>query len=414
MTTNMTRRDFETFDKNDPLAHWRGEFSLPKDTIYLDGNSLGVLPRATLARMQDVITREWGQDLIRSWNSADWFNAPVRIGDKIARLVGAEAGEVVAADSTSVNLFKLAASAVRMRPQRFKIITEPGNFPTDLYILQGLVDYLGPDYVLVPTEREKIADAIDQETAVVILTHVHYKTGEMFDMASLTRRAHQQGALILWDLSHSAGALAVDLNGCDADFAIGCGYKYLNGGPGAPAFLFVAERHQMDVHPPLSGWMGHAAPFAFVDEYTPDPGIRRNLCGTPSILGLAALEVSLDLWTAVDMKEVRQKSRKMGDLFIRLTEEKCGGHGFGLASPKDSAIRGSQVSLTHKHGYAIMQALIAHKVIGDFRAPDILRFGFTPLYLRYTDIWDAVETLQKIMKSDAWTAAEFSKLTAVT
>lgn len=412
--TDLSRRDFEALDATDTLAPWRAAFSLPPDTIYLDGNSLGVLPKATLARLQDVITREWGRDLIKSWNTADWINAPLRVGDKIAKLVGAQPGEVVAADSTSVNLFKLAAAAVRLRPGRHKIISEPGNFPTDLYVLQGLVEYLGADYSLETVERSRIADAIDSDTAVVVLTHVHYKTGLMFDMAAMTRRAQEAGALILWDLSHSAGALPVDLNGCNADLAIGCGYKYLNGGPGAPGFLYVAERHQEAIRPPLSGWMGHAAPFAFSDEYTPAPGIRRNLCGTPAILGLAALECGLDIMTQVDLGAVRQKSQKMGDMFIRLVRETCGPHGFGLASPEDSEIRGSQVSLTHNDGYAIMQALIARNVIGDFRAPDILRFGFTPLYLRYTDIWDAVEILADVMNSGNWRAEAFQKRAAVT
>jgi kynureninase len=412
--TKLTRTDFSDLDAKDTLAQWRGEFSLPPGVIYLDGNSLGALPKVTLARMQDVIAREWGEDLIKSWNTADWINAPSRAGDKIASLIGANPGEVVAADSTSVNLFKLAAAAVVMRPGRHKIITEPGNFPTDLYVLQGLKDYLGPDYILEVATREKIPAAIDKDTAVVVLTHVHYKTGLMFDMAAITRRAHEAGALMLWDLSHSAGALPVDLNGSDADLAVGCGYKYLNGGPGAPAFLFVAKRHQEAIKPPLSGWMGHAAPFAFSDEYTPAPGIRRNLCGTPSILGLAALETSLDLMVRVDMAELRKKSQKMGDLFIRLVEEKCGGHGFGLASPRDCALRGSQVSLTHPEGYAIMQALIARGVIGDFRAPDILRFGFTPLYLSYSNIWDAALILAEVMTGGLWRAEEFQKRAAVT
>lgn len=412
--STLTRADFEALDAKDPLGRWRKAFSLPADTIYLDGNSLGALPTATMARMQDVIAREWGQDLIRSWNTADWFNAPRRIGNKIAKLVGADEGEVLAADSTSINLFKLAAAAVRMRPGRFKIVSEPGNFPTDLYVLQGLADYLGPDYMLETIDRDKIPDAIDDKTAVVVLTHVHYKTGRTFDMADITRRAQEKGSLILWDLSHSAGALPVELNACNADMAIGCGYKYLNGGPGAPAFLFVAKRHQEQVRPPLSGWMGHAAPFVFTDDYQPAPGISRNLCGTPSILGLAALEESLDLWLQVDMQAVRKKSQAMGDLFIRAIYETCGAHGFGLASPEDANQRGSQISLTHPEGYAIMQALIARKVIGDFRAPDILRFGFTPLYVRYVDVWDAVEILADIMARGTWQDAEYRKLSAVT
>ncbi len=412
--SNLTHGDFEVLDANDPLAPSRDKFVIAEDEIYLDGNSLGLLPKAAIERTREVITQEWGQGLIRSWNKADWVNAPRRIGDKIATFVGANPGEVICADSTSANLFKLAAAAVKMQPGRHKIISEPGNFPTDLYILQGLVQYLGSDYTLAVIERDKIPDAIDEDTAAVVLTQVHYKTGLMFDMKAITKRAHDKGALALWDLSHSAGALAVDLNGCNADMAVGCGYKYLNGGPGAPAFLFVAKRHQDKIQTPLTGWFGHEAPFVFDDDYRPASGIERTQCGTPAVIGLSVLEVGVDIMAQADMSDIRRKSSKMGDLFIQLLDEKCKDYGFEIVSPRDANVRGSQVSMKHDNGYAIVQALIARGVIGDFRAPDIMRFGFTPLYLRYIDIWNMVEILVEIMETNEWQKPEYSKVAAVT
>ncbi len=406
----LTRDYFVELDRQDPLASVRDRFSLPADTIYMDGNSLGVLPKSTLARVQDVVTREWGQDLIKSWNTAEWITLPGRVGDQIAKLIGANAGEVVAADSTSVNLYKLAAAALKMQAPRKTIISEPGNFPTDLYILQGIADYFGANIVTVP--RDQIVDRIDDDTAVVVLTHVHYKTGAMFDMAAITKAAQAKGALALWDLSHSAGAVPVRLNDANADLAVGCGYKYLNGGPGAPGFLFVAKRHQDAIIPPLAGWMGHAAPFAFHDAYAPAPGINRNLCGTPVVIGMSILEEGLKAFEGVDLQQLREKSKRMGDLFIALVDQEC--DGFELASPRNADARGSQVSLIHTEGYAIMQALIARGLIGDFRAPDILRFGFTPLYLRYVDLWDAVAILRDVMASGSWKADEFKVRAAVT
>ncbi|PXF30595.1 kynureninase [Pokkaliibacter plantistimulans] len=414
MTEQLNRDLLQRWDQEDELAGFREQFHLPDNLIYMNGNSLGVMPRQALARAQDVVGREWGNDLIRSWNINHWIDLPQRLGNKIARLVGADEGEVIVCDSTSVNLFKLAAAAVRMQPGRSKIISEPGNFPTDLYVLQGVEQFSDGRVQLHTVEREQLFDAIDEDTAVVVLTHVHYKSGSMFDMAALTARAHEKGALILWDLSHSTGAVPVDLNGVGADFAIGCGYKYLNGGPGAPAFLFVARRHQATLQQPLSGWFGHANPFAMRDDYEPAPGIERTLCGTTSVIGASVLEVGVDLMVAADMTKVRAKSVKMGELFIALVEQRLQGLGFTLVSSKDSAQRGSQVSLRHEQGYAIMQALIARGVIGDFRAPDILRFGFTPLYLRYVDIWDAVEVLADIMARGEWQSSEYQVRTKVT
>jgi kynureninase len=386
---------------------------LPEGVLYLDGNSLGALPRRTAARLQQVVAEEWGRDLIRSWNAHDWIRYPRRVGDRIAKILGAAAGQVVAADSTSVNLFKLLGAALGLGGGRPVILSEEENFPTDLYVAQGLSGLLGTRRLrLVP--RADLPAAIDGNVAVVTLTHVDFRTGEMHDMREITRLCHERGALAIWDLSHSAGAVPLHLDRDGVDFAVGCGYKYLNGGPGAPAFLYVAERHQESIRPPLSGWMGHEAPFAFDTDYRPAPGIERHLCGTPAILAMAALEVGVEILARADMEEVRAKSRKMGDLFLRLVEETCGGLGFTPAGPGDSSKRGSQVSLRHARGYPIMQALIAENVIGDFRAPDILRFGFTPLYLRYVDVWDAVMVLKRILESGAWQRPEFQKRQLVT
>jgi kynureninase len=407
----LTREDCQDLDAQDPLAGRRELFDLPDGVIYLDGNSLGVLPRNVPPRLETAVRAEWGRDLIKSWNTADWIHLPARVGARIAPLIGAAADEVIAADSTSVNLFKLAAGALKLRPGRKVIVTEPGNFPTDLYVLQGLRDLLG-DVQLRVVEPAGLEAALDEDVALLLLTHVHYKSGRLHDMAALTARAHAVGALAMWDLSHSAGALAVDLNGCGADLAVGCGYKYLNGGPGAPAFLFIAKHLQADFKTPLSGWMGHAAPFAFNDEYTPAPGVLRGLCGTPAVLGLTALEAALEAFDRVDMGQVRAKSRALGDLFIDLALERC--PQFGLGCSRDSASRGSQVALTHEAGYAIMQALIARGVIGDFRAPEVLRFGFTPLYLRYVDVWDAVDILADVMATEQWRDPRFHEVSAVT
>ncbi|ANG61885.1 kynureninase [Marinobacterium aestuarii] len=412
--TTLTRDHFTTLDQQDPLAGFRQEFELPAEHIYLNGNSLGVLPKTAKARARDVVEQEWGQGLIRSWNTADWVGLPRRVGDKIAGLIGADAGEVVVADSTSVNLFKLAAAAVKLRPGRSKILSEPGNFPTDLYILQGLEAFMDGRVQLNTVHRDEILSAIDEDTALLVLTQVHYKSGSMFDMAAITARAHEVGALVLWDLSHSAGAVPVALNSVGADFAIGCGYKYLNGGPGAPGFLFVAKRHQAQLQQPLSGWFGHASPFQMRDDYEPAPGIERMLCGTTPVIGASLLEIGVDIMASADMTLVREKSLQMGQLFIELAEQRLGGYGFGIASSKDPALRGSQVSLTHAQGFAIMQALIARNIIGDFRAPDILRFGFTPLYVRFVDLWDCVDALVDIMATRDWDRPAFKSLTAVT
>lgn len=411
--TSSSLTEIRQWDAADPLRPFRERFDLPAGVIYLDGNSLGALPKATPARLAEVVAREWGQDLIRSWNSADWIGSPQRVGGKIARLIGARPHEVVVADSTSVNLFKLLAAALKARPDRRVILTEPGNFPTDLYVAQG-VAALTPGVEVRTVAREALAEAIGSDVAVVMLTHVHYKSGARFDMAALTRVAQAQGALMLWDLSHSVGAVEVDLNAAGADLAVGCGYKYLNGGPGAPAFVYVAERLQGQLASPITGWMGHAAPFEFDDAYAPGQGIKRFVSGTPPVLALAALEVGVDLMLEADREALAAKSRRLCSLFIDLVERDCPGMGLTLATPSDPEARGSHVSFAHENGYEIMQALIARGVIGDFRAPDILRFGFTPLYVGYVDVWNAVQVLREVLATRAWDSEVYRVRAAVT
>jgi kynureninase len=410
---NLELAAIRALDRSDILAPLRDRFDLPPGVIYLDGNSLGALPRQTAARVADVVKSEWGSGLIRSWNTADWIGAPARVGAKIARIVGAMPHEVIVADSTSVNLFKLLMAGLADRPGRHVILSETGNFPTDLYVAQG-VGQLMPGVEIRIVSRDTIEDAIDETVAVLMLTHVHYKSGARFDMPALTRAAHAKGALVLWDLSHSVGAVPLDLNGAKADLAIGCGYKYLNGGPGAPSFLFVAEPHQARLQSPLSGWMGHAKPFAFHEAYRPADGMQRFLCGTPPILALAALESGVDLFLEADMVAIVAKSQALCGLMIELVEERCSGLGLSLATPIDPDRRGSHVSFRHEHGYAIMQALIARGVIGDFRDPDILRFGLTPLYLRYEDIWNAVGCLRDILSEDAFRDPKYALRSVVT
>jgi kynureninase len=404
----------EALDAGDPLAGFRERFALPDGVIYLDGNSLGALPKATLDRVTQVVGEEWGGSLIRGWTAHHWIDLPRRVGDKIGRLIGAQPGEVLVADSTSVNLFKLMAAALRLQPERRVILSERSNFPTDLYIAEGLIDLLGGRHELRLVDGAGIADAIDGDTALVSLTHVNYRTGAMHDLGGITARAHRAGALTLWDLAHSAGAVPVDLNGAKADFAVGCGYKYLNGGPGAPAFLFAASRHHVELRPALSGWMGHAAGFAFESCYRPAAGLERMLVGTPAVISLAALEAGVDLMLEADGAALRAKSRALGSLFAQLVARRCAGHGLRLASPADDAARGSQICIAHDHGYPIMQALIARGVIGDFRAPDILRFGFAPLYVRHADVWHAVDHLRAVMDSGEWDRPEFHERASVT
>ncbi len=423
----LTRNALAQRDSTDSLATLREQFDLPAGIIYLDGNSLGVLPRATAERVQAVVTQEWGTDLIRSWNTAGWIDLPLRVGDKIGRLVGAAPGSLVVADSTSINLFKVLAAAVRMqaqdKPGRRVILSESDNFPTDLYMAQGLADLLQQGHELRLVPAEQLHAAIDESVAVVMATQVNYRSGFMHDMAATTARAHAMGALTIWDLAHSAGAVPVNLDAACADFAVGCGYKYLNGGPGAPAFVYVAPRHQERFWQPLAGWMGHAKPFAFTTDYQPAPGIGRYLCGTPPVLSMAALECGVDTLLAAEplggMAAIRAKSIALVDTFIELVESRCACFGLALATPREAARRGSQASFAHEHGWPIMQALIERGVIGDFRAgadgaPGLLRFGFTPLYVRHVDVWDAVEVLRDVLASGVWREARFQQKAKVT
>ena len=400
-------------DARDPLRHFRDEFQLRDGLIYLDGNSLGAAPRGVAARLADAVSTEWGEGLITSWLGAEWSTAPRRIGDKIASILGARPGEIIAADSTSVNIFKALAAAISLRPDRAVILSESTNFPTDVYMMQGIEAFSGGRLRAVTVDPDAVLDRLDDDIAVLLLTQVHYKSGRVRDMADITRRAHAKGVLVVWDLSHSAGAIEVDLNGANADFAVGCGYKFLNGGPGAPAFIFVAERHQ-SATPILSGWFGHASPFTFEEDYRPAEGIARFMCGTPQVLGLTALECGVDLMRRADMGELRRKSIRLGELFVERMALRCADFGFELVSPSNPQLRGSQVAYAHPHGYEIVQALKERDVIGDFRAPDILRFGLTPLYLRYADIVEAVERLRDICLKCAWDKPEYRERAAVT
>jgi kynureninase len=433
-TATMTREQALARDAADALAPLRGQFVLPEGLIYLDGNSLGALPRATAARLAQVTVQEWGQGLIGSWNSAGWMTLPQRIADKIAPLVGAAPGELVVADSTSVNLFKVLSAALAMQheaasagaPRRDLIVSERSNFPTDLYIAQSLARQHGATLRLVD-HAEDLVGALDRRCAVLMLTQVNYRTGALHDMARLSAAAHAVGALAVWDLAHSAGALPVALQADGADFAVGCGYKYFNGGPGAPAFAWVRSAHVARAWQPLAGWFGHAAPFDFASDYRPAPGVARYLCGTPPILAMAALECGIDTLRAADalggMAALRAKSLVLTRLFIDGATARCAGHGLVRVSPDEDARRGSQVCLAFAPdseagragaAYPVVQALIARGVIGDFRAPDILRFGFTPLYLRFVDAWDAAEHLRQVLESGEWQRAEFNQRNAVT
>ncbi len=428
-----TRHDCQQLDLQDPLRELRDQFVLPSGLIYLDGNSLGMLPKATAARVAEVVAQEWGQGLIRSWNGAGWVDLPQRLGDKIATMVGAGPGEVVATDSTSINLYKVLSAAMSIAqqdaPARQRVLSERSNFPTDLYIAQALCRERG--FTLELVEAEEIAGKLGDDLAVLMLTHVNYRTGAMHDMAALTAAAQAAGALTVWDLAHSAGAVPVALLEDRADFAIGCGYKYLNGGPGAPAFVWVNPLHAERFWQPLAGWWGHAAPFEFSPDYRPAPGIKRYLCGTQPIISLTALECGLAVFEQAQalggMTALRAKSLALTDLFIELVAQRCQGHGLGLATPLVHDQRGSQVCLTRAYdadgrsgAYAIMQALIARGVIGDFRAGDgrqhrdILRFGFTPLYIGFEEVWQAVEQLGQVLDSGEWQQPEFNQAQAVT
>lgn len=410
----ITKSHCRALDEADPLAPLRDHFDLPEDVVYLDGNSLGPLPKASAQRAQQVIRQEWGNDLIRSWNKAGWFDLPIRLGNKIAPLIGAGPDEVAVTDSTSINLFKVLAAALTLQASnpatthRRVIVTERDNFPSDIYIAEGLTKWLDRGYQLqLLDSADQLPAALDDNIAVVMLTHVNYRSGRLFDMAAVTRQIHDCGALAVWDLAHSAGAVPIDLHAAQADFAIGCTYKYLNGGPGAPAFVWVAPRHHALLSQPLSGWWAHATPFAMAPAFSNGTGIRRMLCGTQPIVSLAMVERGLDVFALTDMAAIRKKSLALTDLFIALVRQECAGYPLTLATPEAHAERGSHVSFTHPDGYAVMQALIERGVIGDYREPQIMRFGFTPLYTDYADVWQAVAVLKEILQTEAYdTTAE--------
>ena len=395
------RGDAEALDAADPLRHLRSRFTLPEGVVYLDGNSLGALPAGTPARVAELVTREWGQGLIRSWNDAGWYDLPRGLGDRIAPLVGAAPGQVVVCDSTSVNLFKVLTAALRLRPDRPVIVSELGSFPTDLYLTEGVGNY---QRRLLGRDGDTLEELIGPDTAVVLLSPVDYRTGLLQDMAAVTGLAHRHGALVVWDLCHSAGALPVRLDDCGVDFAVGCTYKYLNGGPGSPAFLYAAARHHQDSRQPLTGWFGHAQPFAFEPGYRPSEGIGRFLTGTPPLLAFAGLQAALDVWADVDLDALRTKSLALSTLFLELTAPL----GLESVTPAEPDRRGSQVSLRHPQAYRVMQALISRGVIGDYRAPDVLRFGFTPLYLSYGEVWDAALALREVLDSGSWRDPRFA------
>ncbi|MBI1779706.1 MAG: kynureninase [Proteobacteria bacterium] len=412
--TPPTRESLERLDRADPLGGIRDRFYLPAGVIYLDGNSLGALPKTAPVRVAQVVEEEWGRHLIGGWRRDGWMDYPERLGNKIAHLIGAGAGEVITVDTTSVNLFKLIAAALTLRPTRKTVLSDTGNFPSDVYMAQGLIELLGAKHRLKLVEEDQIEAAIDGDTALVMVTHVNYKSGRVHDMAAITRAAQAKGALMLWDLCHSAGAVPVNLTRAGADLAVGCGYKFLNGGPGAPAFLYVAQRHHDRTRQPLTGWLGHADPFAFDLAYRPAPGILHYKCSTPPIVALAALECGVDIMLEAGMDRLRQKSMALGDLFIRLMDTRLADRGFRPACPRNAEARGSQVSFHHDAGYAIMQALIERGVVGDFRAPDIMRFGLTPAYTRHVDIWNAVEILARIMDTKAYDRPEWREPSGVT
>ncbi len=406
---SLAREDCAALDAEDPLASFLARFRRPKDLLYFDGNSLGMLPEAARRRVIQTVEREWGDGLIESWTEAGWIDLPEKVGAKIASLIGAAPDEVIATDSTSINLFKLLAGALKLRPGRRVILTEAGNFPTDIYMAEGLAHMVGDVEVRL---ADNIVDAITDDVAVVTLTHVDYRSAALHDMAGVTAAAHGKGALVLWDLSHSAGALPVELG--EADLAVGCGYKFLNGGPGAPAYLCVARRWQKAFAQPLAGWMGHASPFAFDAHYRPAAGIKRALSGTPSVIAMAALDAALDLLIEADMTRIRAKAQRQMDLFAELIETRCGDAGLTLITSRDHERRGSHLAYRHAQGYALTQALRERRVVPDFRAPDVIRFGFTPLTLSYLDVWDAVDRLARIWCEGIWRDPRYAVKVAVT
>lgn len=411
----MNFEDVIALDKADPLANKRLEFDLPENTIYLDGNSLGALPKSVKSRLSEVVSQQWGCDLVKSWNSHNWIDLPITVGEKIAPIIGAAPGQVICCDSTSINLFKVLSAALTLNSERTRVLSTKDNFPTDLYMVQGLSDLLGQDLCqLHMVDEQDIQQSLTDSVAVLLLTQVNFRTGKLLDMEKLTRLAHQKGILVIWDLAHSAGALPVALDKCQVDFAVGCGYKYLNGGPGAPAFLYVANRHQSAVKQPLSGWMGHANPFSFDPDYQASPNIHQFQCGTPSVISMSALDAALDVWLDVDMFQIKNKSEALTGVFMHLVQLHECLNDLILCSPAADELRGSQLAFSHKDAFSICQALIEKGVIADFRAPNIIRFGFTPLYTSFEEVWKAVTILAKLVRSKLYQERRFKVTLKVT
>jgi kynureninase len=401
-------------DARDPIAALRDRFVIPDGVIYLDGNSLGPLPRAAAGILSRTIEQEWGQDLIKSWNSAGWFEMPLRLGDRVGALIGAAPGQTVVCDTTSINLFKAVHAAIGLRPGRDVVIAEAASFPTDLYIIEGAMASAGKPMQrrLLGTDGASIEDLLDERVAVVVLSHVDYRTGALLDVAAITEKVHDAGALVIWDLCHSAGVIEFAFDAAAIDFAVGCTYKYLNGGPGSPAFISVAKAHQATARHPLSGWWGHAAPFVFDRAFRPDAGIKRFLCGTPPIISLRGVDAALDALDGVKVAELREKSLALTDLFMARIGVLLSN--LDIVTPRQASMRGSQVAIRFNEGYAVVQAMIERGVIGDFRAPDIMRFGFAPIYLRFQDVWDAAEILAACIRDEVWRDPRYGQRLAVT
>ena len=413
---NLTREDFIKLDTLDSIKKVREQFALSKDVIYFDGNSLGPLPKNTIKSLDSVIQREWGDGLIRSWNDENWINLPRNLGNQIAPLIGAKEGEVIVVDSTSVNLFKVLSSALMLNKNRKVIVSEAANFPSDLYILEGVNNMFGESYerCLIDEGDDEIEKYIDSSTAVVVLSHNNYKTGRITDIKKITTFAHEKGALVVWDISHSVGVFPMNLHDLGVDFAVGCTYKHLNGGPGAPGFLFVHSSLIEKVSQPLTGWVGHIKPFDFEVEYQPANDINKFICGTPPIIAYKAIESGLEIFKDLSIIEIREKSTKLSEMFIQLMKQECTEFGFTLFSPKNSGQRGSQISFLHENAYSIIQALISHGIIGDYREPNVMRFGISPLYMRFEDVWNAINCLREIMQTGQWQSEKFKNKNYVT
>jgi kynureninase len=411
----LTREECMELDAKDPLAGYRSDFCLPENLVYLDGNSLGALPKRTADALANTISKEWGEGLIGSWGEAGWYSMPVSLGDRIGRLIGAASGQTVVCDGTSINIYKALRAAMDLNPDRTVIVSEKGSFPTDLYISEGAMSAKeGASRRLLGLDSDNLEDLLDDQVAVVLLSNVDYRSGKLLDMKKITKMVHDVGGLIIWDLCHSAGVVPMELDALDVDFAVGCTYKYLNGGPGAPAYIYVAQRLHDTAVQPLSGWWGHADPFAFKYIFEPTKGIKRFLAGTQCVLGLKAVDVALEFFDRADMAAVRKKSQALGDVFIKLVEQRPELKALKLVSPRDAYQRGSQVSFEFEQGYAVVNAMIEKGVVGDYREPGIMRFGLVPFYLSYADLFDAVECMVECFENEVWSNPAYTQRKEIT